>query len=731
MNKTSRYLAATTAIVAVLAGTPLLAQTKAASPDARAAAIEAQMTDVERLQMVRSTFARPDRTQKPLPEGAIASASYTAPIARLGVPALLETDASLGIAWVNGQRKDGGTALPASLSLAATWNPSIAYRGSTLIAQEARAKGFNVLLAGGVNLAREPRNGRNFEYLGEDPLLTGVLGGETIKAIEATHMISTVKHFAVNPQETGRHVVNSRLSDAAAHDSDLLAFKIAIERGQPGSVMCAYNRYNGPNACQSSYLLTDILRKEWGYKGFVMSDWGAVRNVNDMLTGLDRESGEELDDKPYFVNGLLEATAKDPALHARMREATRRILRTMIASGLFDDPPKIKPIDPAAGEAIAREASAAGIVLLKNNGVLPLLKSAKRVAVIGGYANVGVMSGGGSSQVQPVSGPAVSLPANGENRRMMLHPSSPLAAIKARLPKDARVRFDQGFSPTGAAAVARDADVVIVFASQWMSEGLDAPDLSLQQGQDALIDAVASANPKTIVVLETGGPVLMPWLGKVAAVTEAWYPGISGGEAIADVLFGDVNPSGRLPITFPASLDQLPRPQLDDTPDIARETGSQSHALQGFDVSYDIEGSDVGYRWYARKGLKPLFAFGHGLSYTHFQYSGLKVTGGSTVKLSFSVTNTGDRAGADVPQAYVNNRAGQAGLRLIGWGNVSLAPGETREVKIEADPRLLADWSSTQRAWIVRPGSYQIQVGPSSDETVLLGTASLNGQAIK
>lgn len=324
------------------------------------------MTDAERLRLLHSTFARPDRTGKPLPEGAIVSASFTPGIPRLGIPALRETDASLGVAWVNGQRRDGATALPSSLSLASTWDRDVARRGSALIAREARAKGFNVLLAGGVNLAREPRNGRNFEYLGEDPLLAGTLAGETVRAIQAAHMISTLKHFALNAQETGRHVVNALLSDAAAHDSDLLAFKIAIEIGQPGAVMCAYNRYNGPHACQSPYLLNDTLKKEWRFPGFVMSDWGAARDVSDLLAGLDRQSGEELDDRFYFADDLLAAAAKDPALHARMRDAARRMLRSMFAAGLFDDPPAIEPLDVAAGAAIARDAAAAGIVLLRN-----------------------------------------------------------------------------------------------------------------------------------------------------------------------------------------------------------------------------------------------------------------------------------------------------------------------------------------------------------------------------
>jgi beta-glucosidase len=710
---------------------PAGGQTTARSPAERAAALEARMTDTERLRLLHSTFARPDRTGKPLPDGAIVSASFTPAIPRLGIPALRETDASLGVAWVNGLRHDGATALPSSLSLASTWDREVARRGSALIAMEARAKGFNVLLAGGVNLAREPRNGRNFEYLGEDPLLAGTLAGETVRAIQAAHMISTVKHFALNAQETGRHVANSLLSDAAAHDSDLLAFDIAIEIGQPGAVMCAYNRYNGPHACQSQYLLDDVLKGEWHFPGFVMSDWGAVRDVHDLLAGLDRQSGEELDDKPYFGDDLLAAAQTNRALHARMRDAVRRMLRSMFAAGLFDDPPTIEPLDVAAGDAVARDAAAAGIVLLKNEGVLPLARDARRIAVIGGYAHVGVMSGGGSSQVEPAAGPAIAFQPTEARRRMEIHPSPPLAAISARLPKEARVRFADGHSPTGAAALAADADIAIVFATQWMSEGVDAPDLSLPQGQDATIAAVAAVNPRTIVVLETGGPVLMPWLKDVAGVLEAWYPGSSGGEAVADVLFGDTNPSGRLPVTFPASLDQLPRPKLDDTSDRNRDVGSQSHVLQGFDVNYDIEGADVGYRWFARTGAKPLFPFGYGLSYTRFGYSDLQVAGGDTLRISFSVTNEGDRPGKDVPQVYVVDRAGTKGLRLLGWDTISLGPGETRRVTVDADPRVVGDWSTQRRAWQVRRGDYTVVVGHASDRADLSGHAALNARLVR
>jgi beta-glucosidase len=314
---------------------------------------------------------------------------------------------------------------------------------------------------------------------------------------------------------------------------------------------------------------------------------------------------------------------------------------------------------------------------------------------------------------------------------MEIHPAPPLAAIKARLPKEARVLFNDGYSPTGAAVLAADADIAIVFATQWMSEGIDAPDLSLPQGQDAVIAAVAAANPRTIVVLETGGPVLMPWLDDVSAILEAWYPGSSGGEAIADVLFGDANPSGHLPITFPASLAQLPRPRLDDTSDPNRDVGSQSHALQGFDVNYNIEGADVGYRWFARTGAKPLFPFGYGLSYTRFAYSDLQLTGGDTLRVSFAVTNEGERAGKDVPQVYVVDRAGAKGTRLVGWANVSLAAGETRRVQVMTDPRVLGDWSTQRRAWQVRAGDYTVNVGRDSASADLSGQAALNARLVE
>ena len=297
--------------------------------------------------------------------------------------------------------------------------------------------------------------------------------------------------------------------------------------------------------------------------------------------------------------------------------------------------------------------------------------------------------------------------------------SSPMKAIQTLAPK-ASVSFVDGDYPSAAAAAARGADVVIVFATQWMTEGGDAPDLTLPNGQDQTIAAVAAANPNTVVVLETGGPVLMPWLDKVGAVLEAWYPGHRGGEAIANVLFGRVDASGRLPISFPAAESQLPRPAI---------PGAGLPAETRIDVDYDIEGSDVGYRWYSRRGLKPQFPFGHGLSYTRFAYDGLTVSGGRTLTVSVQVTNTGDRAGVDTPQAYLVSRAGHAQQRLIGFSRIALKPGEGRRVTMTADPRLLADFDTKSNRWKIAAGRYEAAVGRSAGDLVLKGAAQVDGAA--
>jgi len=701
---------------------------------ARAEMLLGAMTLEEKLALVYTWFP-PFAKGPDAPTDLIPSAGQQPAIPRLGIPALRETDASLGVANQVEQRKgDTATALPSGLALAASFDPQLAYDSGAMIGSEARAKRFNVMLAGGINLTRDPWGGRNFEYLGEDPLLAGVLAGESIKGIQSNRIVSTIKHFALNAQETGRFVMDARIGEAALRESDLLAFELAIERGKPGSVMCAYMSLNGDFACENAFLLNTVLKQDWAYPGWVMSDWGAVHStVKAARNGLDQQSGGELDTHPFFRADLRKAVETGELPMARLDDMTRRILNGMFSTGVMDAPvvETPQPIDTARNAEVAQRAAEAGIVLLRNEkNLLPAAKTAKRIVLIGGHADVGVLSGGGSSQVRSTGGAPVEIPlkdgAPASFSRMTWHASSPLAAIRAIAPK-ANVTYLDGSDPAAAAAAAREADLALVFATQWTTEAAD-PDtgIELPGNQNVLIEAVSAANPKTVVVLETGGPVLMPWLERVPAVLAAWYPGQRGGEAIARVLFGEVNPSGRLPITFPASASQAPRPvtpgieQVRTSPD----HGTDARAIKPFAVDYK-EGSDVGYRWYARQGQKPAFPFGYGLSYTRFAYANLKVEGGKALKVSFDVTNRGKRAGADVPQLYVTTATGTRPLRLAGFERVALKPGETRRITLIAEPRIVADYDTAQPGWHLAVGSYRVTISRDAGQPVLTGVADL------
>jgi beta-glucosidase len=707
---------------------------KSLSAEARTALLLKEMTQEEKFTLVRGYpgFSFMNMTA---PKEAVGSAGYVPGVPRLGISALQETDASLGIANPGKVRpNDFATPLPSSLATAASFNRNGAYEGGAMIGQEAWRQGFNVLLAGGVNLARDPRNGRNFEYLGEDPLLAGTLGGESIRGIQDQHVISTIKHYAVNDQETMRNWANSVIAEGALRESDLLAFELAIEQGKPGSVMCSYNLINGAYGCGNKHLLTDVLKTDWKWPGFVMSDWGAVHDVSYANAGLDQQSAANFDVKPFFGDPLKAELAKGNFTEARLDDMAGRILHAMFQVGVFENPPVRSTIDFKANGDVAQRIAEQGIVLLKNDGgILPMAASAKRIAIIGGYAANGVMSGAGSSQVIP-QGNYLSVPVGGAGmafmNTMVIHPSSPMQAIKALAP-NAEVRFDDGRYTASAEKLAKWADVVIVFGVKWTTEAADMPDLTLPDRQDALIDAVATANRKTVVVLETGGPVLMPWLNKVGAVMEAWFPGGRGGEAIANVLFGKVNPSGRLPITFPKDIAQNPRPVIPgiDMPEPPLFFSGPPQ-VKPFDVVYS-EGSDVGYRWFARKGLKPLFPFGYGLSYTKFDYANLKVEGGKTLTVSFDVTNTGPVAGADVPQVYLTATPQGERQRLIGFSRVELKPGQTEHVSVTADPRLLADFDTAAHGWRVKPGLFKVAVSRSAESTAVQGSAAVDEALVK
>ena len=720
------------AALALLWSTTALAA-PASDPDARAAATEKAMTTAERTVITHGIMAMPILGIK-VPAEAVFGAGYVEGIARLNIPALKESDASLGVAYVGGLRHDGATALPSGMAMASTWNPDLIRAGGAMIGGEASAKGFNVLLAGGSNLIRDPRNGRTFEYLSEDPLLTGTLSGAAIDGIQSAHVISTAKHFALNDQETARHYVDVKISDAAARESDLLAFEIAIERGRPGSIMCSYQQLGGHYACDSDYLLNRVLKGDWGYKGFVMSDWGAVPKLTTALNGLDQQSGASLDPAVFFDKPLADAAASDPKYAARLADMNRRILHAIYTVGVDANPPVVHPIDFTADGKLAQAVAEEGIVLLRNqNGALPLAASVKKIVVVGSYASVGVLSGGGSSQVQGPGGAAVSVPLGAEGPfadvfGQTYQRSSPFKAIQAAA-SGARVVYRDGHYIADAVTAAKDADVVIVFAHQWMTEGQDVPDLNLPDGQNELIAAVAAANSHTVVVLENGGPVVMPWLDRTAAVVEAWYPGLRGGQAIASVLFGQTNPSGRLPVTFPASVDQLPRPVLPGLATAEPEFSSMGKPASKLTADYDIEGSDVGYRWFARKGETPLFPFGFGLSYTTFEQGALKVNGGLAVNASFAVKNTGARDGADTAQIYLVDAAGQATQRLVGFRKLSLKAGESRAATVNVDLRLLANWNG--KGWAVKGGRYTFALGTSATDLGAPVSVNVSAQTLK
>jgi beta-glucosidase len=720
----SRWIAA--AGFVLFAG-PLLADRplwSADDVDARAAALVRRMSPDERFTLLHGPMAveMPGIT---IPANALRGAGHVDGIPRLGIPDLTETDASLGVAWALGQRRDGATALPSALSMASTWSPALVREGGAMIGREAHAKGFNVLLAGGVNLVREPRGGRNFEYFGEDPLLSGLLAGAAISGIQSEHVVSTVKHFAFNAQETGRSHHDARIAESAARESDLLAFQFAIESGQPGAVMCAYNRVNSVYSCRNEFLLERVLKRDWRYKGWVMSDWGAVHGAEYAIAGLDQQSAEQLDGAIHFGTPLHDLAEKDPRHAARIEDMNRRILRSLFAVGLDRHPPCQRAVDSAAHAAVSEQLARRGIVLLRNEGrLLPLdADSLQRIAVIGGDADTGVPAGGGSSHVQGEAGPALSRPLGGDNPMgeffgAHFHRSVPLKALATRAPRT-KIAYRDGRHLAEAVEAARQADVAIVFATQLTTESLDVPDLSLQDGQDALIAAISAANPRTIVVLETGGPVEMPWLAHTPAVLEAWYPGARGADAIAAVLFGDENPSGRLPLSFPARVSQLPRPVLPGTEGALPEFRDDSDDRHGFRIDYDIEGSDVGYRWHARRGQQPLFWFGHGLSYTRFDTTALSPVPGVPLDLRASVRNAGDRPGEEVVQLYLIGLPGElpgqaATRRLLAFERLQLTPGETRQVRLRIDPRLLARWRDG--AWHQAAGKYRVALGRSAGD---------------
>ncbi|MGP8172992.1 MAG: glycoside hydrolase family 3 C-terminal domain-containing protein [Terracidiphilus sp.] len=688
-------------------------------PDSRADAMLAQMTQDEKLQMVMGGLNTDLTYGYTIPRGA---GGWVPGIPSLGIPTLYISDGSVGVSADAGQ----ATVLPSAIANAASWDLNEATKYGTVIGAELADYGMNVNTGGNVNLTgREPRDGRTFETKGEDPILAGKINAAHISAVQAQHIIGMMKHFSFNDQESGRSTANAVIDERGGRESDLLAFEISVKDSNAQSVMCSYNLTNSIYNCENSHLLNDILKTDWSFPGFVMTDWWATTGtVAGPNAGLDQEQPNQ----QYFAT-LGSAVANGAVPQSRLDNMVHRILRAMYAAGLFDYPQTIQPIPAQADAAIAQEIEETGAVLLKNFGSqLPLNASATQsIAVIGSHADTWVLSGGGSAQVDPVgggiSGPHPCPPCWAT---VTWVPSSPLNAIQAVAP-NAHVQYADGSDADAAANLAASSQVAIVFVNNWGSEGMDQETLGLTDyvdttpiDQDALVSAVAAANPHTIVVIESGGPVLMPWLSQVSAVLEAWFPGQNGGPAIANLLFGVVNPSGKLPITFPASDAQLPRPVIPQPPD----------NVTPFDVNY-IESYNVGYKWFDSEGLTPLFPFGFGLSYTTFSITNASLANNLSsaskpnIQVSFTLANTGAVAGSEIAQVYLGLPASlnEPPRRLVGWQKVPLHPGASQSVTIEVDENdsshPLSYWDTGSNAWTLGAGTYTVYLGDSDNAATL------------
>jgi len=690
------------------------------------------MTLDEKISMLHGTGMAGLGPVSPLAVHSNGGAGYVVGVPRLGIPPIQMSDAAYGVR-MSGENGRYSTALPACVAGAASWDLDAAHEYGALIGRELRAQGYNMSLGGGVNITREPRNGRTFEYMGEDPVLAGKIVAQVIRGTQDQHVIGDIKHYALNDQESGRNAVNVNIDQRTMRESDLLAFEIGIRESDVAAVMCSYNRLNGDYACENKYLLTDLLKKDWNFKGFVLSDWGATHSAaKASAAGLDHEEPAEIFYGPEFKK----AVESGEIPKSELDDHVHRILRSMFATGVIDDPAEKSVVDVVGGFEVAQRIAEQSIVLLKNTQNLLPLDASKlhSIAVIGAHSDVGMISGGGSAQVDPPGGNAIMPPGKGRTHWQdhIWFPTSPLKAIRAKA-SGANVQYDPGTDPVAAAKMAKSADVAIVFAAQWESEGMDLESLSLPDNQDALIAKVAAANPRTIVVIESGGPITMPWVDQVSGILEAWFAGSRGAGAVANLLFGDVNPSAKLPITFPKAEADLPHPTIVKPPaksttrDGDNEAWKQIAAgLPAFQVTYD-EGVKVGYKWYDAENRQVLFPFGYGLSYTSYEYSILKVTPGDKVRVTFTVKNTGTRAGAEVAQVYaaLPASAQQPPKRLVGWSKVQLNAGESKEIAVEIDPLYLSIFNAQKNGWERLAGDYVFMAGGSSQNLPLKETATL------
>lgn len=665
------------------------------------------------------------------------------PIPRLGIPAIKMADGPLGVrSWAGSSSITGlpgsplqvqSTSFPAGVAMAATWDTELVHRQGQAIAQEVKALGRDMILGPTVNINRVPLWGRNFEGYGEDPYLTGRLGVAYVKGVQGEGVIPSVKHFAANNEEFERHRIDEQIDARTLHEIYLPAFKAAVEEGGAWSVMSAYNLVNGVHCAENKDLLTGILKDEFGFKGFVVSDWGSTYSTAATVNaGMDLEMPGGEPAKNWLANpALLEkgnsgrwltadkvlAEVKAGTIsEATLDDNVGRILRVIFLSGIFDHPHVGGgEVNTPAQAAVALQAAKESIVLLKNTGhLLPLnAKKMKSIAVIGPNAAVARTGGGGSSLVEPK------------------YAVSPLEGIKKLVGSGVEVKYSMGVKMEGevlnqlqsvspaslmkeAVNAASHADVAVVVVGRYDKnehEGADLTTMDLPAGQDELIEAVEAANPHTIVVLNTGNPVTMTrWIDKTPALLDMWYGGQEAGTALASILFGETNPSGKLPVSLPK--------EFKDSPAATNYPGENLH------VNY-AEGIYVGYRYYDTKNIEPQFPFGFGLSYTKFEFSDLKVTplmlakgaSHSGTVVSLTVRNTGSRAGAEVVQLYIHDghsKIDRPAHELKGFKRVDLKPGESQTVAFTLGRAAFSYWSPEAKGWVAEPGAFEIQVGASS-----------------
>lgn len=656
-----------------------------------------------------------------------ANALVTYPVQVACTPTVVYSD---GPDYVRGTT--GATIYPAQIALAATFSTDLAYAKGKSQGDEAFRSRKNVLLAPGVSSSRTPLAGRTPEYLGEDSLLSGSMAAADINGIQTGNpdepVMTVVKHYIANEQELDRQTSSSNIDGRTLRETYNLPFQILLSKSSPGGVMCSYNQVNGVYACESP-ILNNLLKGDTGFQGYVTSDFGAVHSTAPSLNaGLDQELNVPKFYSPANINTALD---NGSVTMAQIDAAAFRVVRAYIAAGLFDHPlPAVATTTPStpANKAVAQQIVEQGSVLLQNTGsILPLGTSTDSIAIIGPTAS-NTPTNGVSASTVCVEGSG-GFGAGG----CTTPPVAPLDAITARAATaGATVTFDNGSDLTAAAASAAAARVAIVFGFSKQGEGADRTTLSLDNGGDALISAVAAANPNTIVVLETGSATDMPWLSQVKGVIEAWYPGEQQGTALARLIYGDTNFTGRLPMTFPKSLADTPTattpaqyPGLLSNGSTTRVAGDTSIRQ----VSYS-EGLAIGYKWYQSKGIQPLFPFGYGLSYTSYSYSKLQLSPAvvnnpkKKITVSFTVKNTGSKTGTESPQVYLTLPAatGEPGSRLVGFTQVTLKAGESKKVSVTIDPSSadepLSYWDSTAHAWATAPGSYGVTVGGSSQGTL-------------